>query len=143
MTSTRSNPVTSAIAGRGKGHGFAVPNPGLSTVGTLGDAVTGTTGPVEVGDYNFITLMLSDGGAGGTVAPVGSPGFEPGSLNSTIATFVPLGNTADQSGAVAAAVLVYTYAVAAISITVPVKGVKNVRFVLTGAARDSRYTLHS
>lgn len=144
MTSTRNNPVTSALAGRGKGHGFAVPNPGLSTVGSLGDAVAaGTTGGVEVGDYNFVTLFLSNTAAGGTVAPQGSPGAEPNILQGrSLSPFVPLTNSEVGVGAVALVDLVYTYTDDT-SITIPVKGVKTVRFVLTGGAADIRYTLHS
>lgn len=143
MNNTRNNPTTSKISGRGKGRGVAVPSPGLSDVGTLGDAVgAGTTEGVEVGNYNFITLVLSSTGGGGTVAPEGSPGFEPGSQNQVISPFVPVTNAAVGVGAVSLADLVYTYADDT-TITVPVQGLKVVRFALTGGPADIRYTLHS
>jgi len=140
MSITRNNPTTSTISGRGKGPGVAVPNPGLSAVYSLGDAVgAGTTEGVEVGNYNFVTQVLTTT-AGGTVAPEGCPGFEPGS--SVEAAFAPVANTMVGVGAVTATALVYTFGGPA-TITVPVHGLKIVRFVLTGAAVDIRYTLHA
>ena len=143
MKATRNNPATSLISGKGKGWGVAVPNPGLSDTGTLGDAVAAsTTAGIEVGNYNFITLILSDALAGGTVAPEGSPGWEPGSSNKVISPFAPITNSMVGVGAVTLANLVYTYADDT-TITIPVHGLKLVRFVLTGGAVDIRYTLHA
>ena len=138
----RNNPLTSQIAGKGKGHGFAVSNPGLSTVGSFGDAVAaGTTSGVDVGQYQFITLYIENAAAGGTVAPEVSPGFVD-ETSSELEPYVPLANTAALAGAVSATPLVYTYA-DDVSFTIPVGGAKSVRFVLTGGAANIRYTLHS
>ena len=99
--------------------------------------MSGVTAGVEVGDYRYITLYLS----AATVFQVqASPGVEPGSK--ALEPFVALTNTKDAAGAYTAVPLEYTTSGAA-AVTVPVDGVKIVRFNLTGSAADIRYTLHS
>jgi len=143
MSGTRLNPVTSAISGQGKGWGASVQSPGISPVGSLGDAVAaGTTPGVEVGNYRYITLYLGNTAAGGTVTPEVSGGKDPLSETNALATFVNLSNVKESAGAVAVANLVYTYS-DDVTITIPVDGVKIVRFVLTGGPADIRYTLHA
>ena len=140
---TRTNPATSLLAGRGKGWQVAVPNPGLSESASLGDAVgAGTTQGIQVGNYNYITLVLTGTGGGGTVAPEGSPGWAVGSDNKVESAYAPVTNSMVGVGAVTLVDLVYTYADGT-TITIPVHGLKIVRFVLTGGPADIRYTLHS
>ena len=139
---TRVNPGASQIAGTGKGQNFAVPNPGLSAAGTLGDAIEATTvGPIDVSEYHFVTLHMSTS-SGGTVAPQGNVGADPASTTNGLTEMVPLSNVVAEAGAVTVADLVYTYA-ADTTITIPVAGIRSVQFVLTGGPSDIRFTKHS
>ena len=93
---------------------------------------------IDVGNNRFITLYLTNSGGGGTVSPEASPGFE----GKAISPYAPLANTTEAAGMVSVNDLEYSYT-GDIVITVPVDGVKFVRFVLTGGPVDIRYLLHS